>query len=83
MTYEPKIYQYMAYQPEIYRHTLHQNRLGESPLHRAAAMGNVKATKFILGLHPNSYYRWHREVNAVDGRGRTAPWHAACADSKK
>jgi len=65
------------------------NALGETPLHRAAAMGNLPAAKFIIekvlaDLLP--YYdifsrRTIRDVNSVDNLGRTPLWHAACSDS--
>ena len=63
------------------------NFLGETPLHRAAAMRNVAAVRFMT--HPDNIghvgHPWPVEtsdyVNAVDNMGRTALWHAACVDS--
>ncbi|KAK4040032.1 hypothetical protein C8A01DRAFT_16088 [Parachaetomium inaequale] len=62
------------------------NALGETPLHRAAAMGNVRATRYILDhcTSANSAdARALMNVNALDHRGRTPLWHAACTDSRE
>jgi len=54
------------------------NRLGERPIHRAAAMGNILAVQNLLietfSRHVNT------EVDALDLQGRTPLWHAACGD---
>ncbi|CAH0053755.1 unnamed protein product [Clonostachys solani] len=53
------------------------NRLGERPIHRAAAMGNVNALEFILRNDESSMTG---QCNITDDRGRTPLWHAACSD---
>lgn len=54
------------------------NRLGERPIHRAAAMGNVAAVRNIM-IEDSS--RYVSEVGKMDLQGRTPLWHAACGDS--
>ncbi|KAK7219819.1 hypothetical protein V2G26_007822 [Clonostachys chloroleuca] len=54
-----------------------ENRLGERPIHRAAAMGNMAALEFILGHEESSIMN---QCNIADDQGRTALWHAACCD---
>ncbi|KAK4111358.1 ankyrin [Canariomyces notabilis] len=58
------------------------NFLGETPLHRAAAMSNSNAVRFmtrsdVMRLH----WQLTNYVNATDNMGRTALWHAAAANS--
>ncbi|RYP71847.1 hypothetical protein DL771_004559 [Monosporascus sp. 5C6A] len=61
-----------------------RNALGETPLHRAAAMANTPATKNII-----KNCLWDagssslEAVNAVDNLGRTPLWHAACVNSRE
>ncbi|KAH7391405.1 hypothetical protein BKA64DRAFT_746953 [Cadophora sp. MPI-SDFR-AT-0126] len=57
----------MAYGPRA-------NILGERPIHRAAAMGNIAAVKNLVVGHIKV------EVEALDLQGRTPLWHAACGD---
>ncbi|KAH8778280.1 hypothetical protein F5882DRAFT_380262 [Hyaloscypha sp. PMI_1271] len=51
------------------------NRLGEEPIHRAAAMGNLTAVHGLLEFNTRPY-----SVNARDDQDRTPLWHAACSD---
>jgi len=52
---------------------LMRNHAGETPLHRAAAMGQDIAMMWILDHVGRS------EIDAKDNEGRTALWHAAAA----
>lgn len=58
--------------------TCSSNFLGEMPLHRAAAMGNLVAISGLTRNVAESYY--DSSLTAVDLHGRTALWHAACSD---
>jgi ankyrin repeat protein len=49
------------------------NNVGETPLHRAAAMANIRAATAILDLDENI------DVNQQDNAGRAALWHASAA----
>ncbi|KAH6612868.1 hypothetical protein B0J18DRAFT_69947 [Chaetomium sp. MPI-SDFR-AT-0129] len=51
------------------------NTLHETPLHRAAANGNLAAAKAILALAQMA----RTDVDAKDYRGRTPFWHAAAS----
>lgn len=55
------------------------NYLDETPLHRAAAMGNAEAVRCLLKLKPKFYRK--QALHEVDKFGRTAVWHAACGGS--
>jgi hypothetical protein len=57
------------------RYSWRRNRLGEKPIHRAAAMGNLAAVRYLL-LHD----MYNDTVNIVDNQDRTPLWHAACSD---
>ncbi|KAK3369516.1 hypothetical protein B0T24DRAFT_500499, partial [Lasiosphaeria ovina] len=60
------------------------NALGETPLHRAAAMGNVAATRYLLRYcMRDSFSSSVKVINALDNCGRTPLWHAACANSQE
>ncbi|KAG4440980.1 hypothetical protein IFR05_003544 [Cadophora sp. M221] len=54
------------------------NRLGERPIHRAAAMGNIAAVRTIMNEDSSRYVS---EVGKMDLQGRTPLWHAACGDN--
>lgn len=58
------------------------NLLGETALHRAAAMKNHAAIGFLT-RHDIIEYQHSVYVNASDNMGRTALWHAACVDSSR
>ncbi|KAK4222469.1 hypothetical protein QBC38DRAFT_489799 [Podospora fimiseda] len=52
-----------------------RNKFGETPLHRAAAMNNYMAAKFLI----ESVDPIHRPSHGMDNIGRTPLWHAAAA----
>ncbi|KAK0707943.1 ankyrin repeat-containing domain protein, partial [Lasiosphaeris hirsuta] len=57
--------------------------LGETPLHRAAAMGNFTAAHYLVRhVALNPWVRDQDYVNQADLCGRTALWHAACRGSR-
>ncbi|KAK3365327.1 hypothetical protein B0T24DRAFT_561203 [Lasiosphaeria ovina] len=51
-----------------------ENSLGETPLHRAAAMGNLAAVGNLLAHSQTD----QAKINHPDVLGRTALWHAVC-----
>ncbi|KAK4183287.1 hypothetical protein QBC35DRAFT_349232, partial [Podospora australis] len=53
------------------------NDLGETRLHRAAAMSNITALRHIIDRIWESESIRHK-LNAPDRRGRTPLWHVAC-----
>ncbi|KAF4462092.1 het domain [Fusarium albosuccineum] len=56
------------------------NRLGEIPLHRACAMGNIAAVKYLTSNSVWYSSGWNGGVSRVDNLGRMPLWHAACSD---
>ncbi|KAH6892533.1 hypothetical protein B0T10DRAFT_438408 [Thelonectria olida] len=57
------------------------NRLGEVPLHRACAMGNIAAVEYLLTSPRMAAFMPAAEgVSRIDNWGRTPLWHAACSD---
>ncbi|KAK3386872.1 hypothetical protein B0H63DRAFT_508796 [Podospora didyma] len=61
-----------------------QNSLGETPLHRAAAMGNMTSVSHLLQQAARKSQEWSLPeekglLNHPDNVGRTPLWHAACA----
>ncbi|CAG9998811.1 unnamed protein product [Clonostachys byssicola] len=70
---------YNVWEPrfDIWDDIRRENRLGERPIHRAAAMGNMAALEFILRNDEPSMIN---QCNIADDRGRTPLWHAACSD---
>lgn len=67
--------------PEFWEHHMDKlgrptgNFLGETPLHRAAAMGNGSAINAFLR-------HWPEDVLKVDGMLRSVLWHAACSNNE-
>jgi len=57
------------------------NYLDETPLHRAAAMNNAEAVRYILKLKPKVFHK--EAVHVVDKFGRSPLWHAACGGSSE
>ncbi|RYP09616.1 hypothetical protein DL764_001158 [Monosporascus ibericus] len=61
-----------------------RNVLGESPLHRAAAIANAPATRYIIrNCLWDASSSSLNVVNAVDDLGWAPFWQAACANSRE